>query len=126
MGLKELKVHLTAFLNDLAATPVEAVPPHYMRVAEPRGRLGELFPNDWRPAQKPLLQAVLQENRRWFAHYWKEEYDAVQLVNGQPSAAILKLTGLPTTPPSSISANARDTAKHSLRLPKPWPASSRT
>jgi hypothetical protein len=67
IGVQELGLNWAALLTDLAATPVEPVQFHYMRVARPRGSLAESFPNAWAPQLAPLLSRVLQENRRYQA-----------------------------------------------------------
>jgi hypothetical protein len=65
IGVKELRLDWPALLLDLAATPVEPVQLHYMRAAEPRGRLARKFASGWVPERRDLLNAVLAENRRW-------------------------------------------------------------
>jgi len=65
IGRKELRIDWPSLLSDLVDTPVEPIQLHYMRVAEPRGRLGTEFPNDWIPNRGPLLTQVLAENRRY-------------------------------------------------------------
>jgi hypothetical protein len=69
VGRKELQVDWPALLTDLSETPVEAIQLHYMRVTAPRGRLARDFPDGWMPAKEELLQAVLQENRRYLRIY---------------------------------------------------------
>lgn len=65
IGRRELGLDWANLLADLVATPVEPVQSHYMRVGEPRGKLGELFPEGWAPERSPLLRQVLAENRRY-------------------------------------------------------------
>lgn len=65
IGLKEMQLDWKALFAEMAATPVEAMQPHYMRVADPGGRLGATFSEGWRPELAGLLGAVLKENRRW-------------------------------------------------------------
>jgi len=65
IGRKELRLNWRDLMADLAATPVEPVQRHYMRIAKPQGRLGELFANAWQPEKQELLTAVLTENRRY-------------------------------------------------------------
>ena len=65
IGVRELGLDWAALLTDLAETPVEPIQLHYMRVAKPRGKLAESFPNAWAPQHAPLLQQVLKENRRY-------------------------------------------------------------
>lgn len=81
IGIKELRLDWPALLADIAATPVEPAQAHYMRVSEPRGQLAKHFPTHWRPDQKPLLLAVLQENRRWAKRHFADEIAAMRLVN---------------------------------------------
>jgi hypothetical protein len=65
VGRKELRIDWPSLLSDLVDTPVEPIQLHYMRVAEPQGRLAAAFPNDWIPKRGPLLARVLAENRRY-------------------------------------------------------------
>lgn len=67
VGRQELGLDWAAILTDLAATPVEEIQLHYMRVARKSGRLSEAFDNAWQPDQADLLRAVLKENRRYQA-----------------------------------------------------------
>lgn len=67
VGVNELKLNWPALLSDLAATPVEPIQLHFMRAAQPRGELAAQFPNAWSPSLAPLLETVLQENRRYQA-----------------------------------------------------------
>lgn len=67
IGVKEFGLNWPALLHDLAETPVEPIQLHYMRAAQPRGELASHFGNAWSPHLAPLLQAVLQENRRYQA-----------------------------------------------------------
>ncbi len=69
VGRKELHLNWPALLADAADTPVEQVQLHYMRVAAPRGRLAEDFPEGWLPEKEPLLRAVVAENRRYLKIY---------------------------------------------------------
>ncbi len=65
VGRKELRLNWRDLMTDLANTPVEPIQLHYMRVANPKGSLGESFPNAWWPEKERLLRAVLAENRRY-------------------------------------------------------------
>ncbi len=65
VGVKELNLNWPALLSDLAETPVEPVQLHFMRAGQPRGELAVQFPNAWAPGLAPLLEAVLNENRRY-------------------------------------------------------------
>ncbi|NQV23670.1 MAG: hypothetical protein HQ518_04805 [Rhodopirellula sp.] len=67
IGVKEFGLNWPALLSDLAETPVEPVQHHFMRVSQPRGELAAHFPNAWAPELAPLLNTVLQENRRYQA-----------------------------------------------------------
>jgi len=65
VGRQELGLSWKDLMTDMAATPVESIQFHYMRVAPPRGQLAEQFPASWQPQQARLLKAVLQENRTY-------------------------------------------------------------
>lgn len=65
VGRKELQLNWHALFADLADTPVEPVQLHYMRVAQPQGKLARDFPNGWEPEREELLRIVLAENRRY-------------------------------------------------------------
>lgn len=80
IGIREFNLNWPALLADLAATPVEPVQFHFMRVGEPRGRLAQEFPEPWEPGQKSLLAAVLAENRRWCAQHARDEMKSLELV----------------------------------------------
>lgn len=80
IGVKELRLDWPALLADLAATPVEPVQLHYMRIAGPRGRLARDFPNGWEPARQSLLDAILIENRRWCKRHAGDVLKDMQLV----------------------------------------------
>lgn len=79
IGRKELQFNWPALLTDLADTPVEPIQLHAMRVAPPRGRLGQDFPEGWRPQQQELLRAVLQENRRYLRVYKDDVLEELKL-----------------------------------------------
>jgi hypothetical protein len=80
IGVKELRIDWPTILADLAATPVEPVQTHYMRIAGPRGRLVREFPNGWEPAKQSLLNAVLAENRRWVHFHSQDVLEDLRLV----------------------------------------------
>lgn len=84
VGVKELRLDWPRLLAGLAATPVEPVQLHYMRVAQVRGRLGKDFANGWVPGQAGLLELVLKENRRWCAVHGRDVLKDLELV---PTAA---------------------------------------
>jgi hypothetical protein len=65
IGRSELRLRWPDLLADLAETPVEPAQLHAMRVATPRGQLAAEFPEGWTPRQRPLLETVLRENRRY-------------------------------------------------------------
>lgn len=67
IGRKELQLDWPALWTDLAATPVEPIQRHYMRVDQPRGRLGRDYAEGWLPGDRDLLTAILAENRRYLA-----------------------------------------------------------
>ncbi|WP_395740428.1 hypothetical protein [Prosthecobacter sp.] len=68
----ELGIEWEKTFRDMAATPVEAIQPHYMRIGEKRGELAQLFDEGWKPELRPLLNAVLAENRRWLPHHTED------------------------------------------------------
>ncbi|MBP6785164.1 MAG: hypothetical protein KA152_15315 [Verrucomicrobiales bacterium] len=65
----EMGIDWPTVLREMAATPVEAIQFHYMRVGEKRGHLAELFAEGWKPEDESLLGAVLAENRRWLPYH---------------------------------------------------------
>ena len=65
VGRKELGLNWRRLMDALVATRIEPVQLHYMRVAEPRGRLADLHASHWAPEHAPLLRATLTENRRY-------------------------------------------------------------
>jgi hypothetical protein len=69
IGRKQLGLDWKATLAALAATPVEPVQLHALRLARPRGRLAQCFPNAWSPEDEPLALAVFAENRRYLVPY---------------------------------------------------------
>lgn len=79
VGIEELQLNWEAVFRDMAATPIEPIQLHYMRVGERKGRLGEAFSDGWRADRQALLGAVLKENRRWLAHHAADVLDAVRL-----------------------------------------------
>lgn len=85
IGRKELGLNWPQLLRELAATPVEPVQLHAMRVARPRGTLAASFLNAWAPADENLLKLVCQENRRYLRKYLERllpDY-SLQQVGGQ-------------------------------------------
>lgn len=65
IGIGELEIDWPSLLEDAATAPVELIQPHFMRCAERRGQLGAHFENGWEPDLRPLLLAVMAENRRY-------------------------------------------------------------
>lgn len=87
IGVKQLRLDWPALFADLAATPIEPVQSHYMRVAAPRGRLGRDFAHGWIPERQDLLNAVLRENRRWVRHHAEDVLAEMRLTTdarGEP------------------------------------------
>lgn len=80
IGIKELRLNWPALFHDLATSPVEPVQFHYMRIAQGRGKLAQQFNNAWQPEKHDLLQAVLQENRRWCRFHAEDVVKDMQLV----------------------------------------------
>lgn len=79
IGIKEFHLDWPAIFKAMAATPVEPVQFHYMRIAEPAGELAKLFSDGWRPEQAGLLDAVLRENRRWLPHHTRDVLEDMTL-----------------------------------------------
>lgn len=79
VGRKELQLDWPAMLADLSEMPVEPVQLHFMRIGEPRGRLGRKFPDGWLSEKEDLLRAVLAENRRYLQIYHRYELDQMEL-----------------------------------------------
>jgi len=65
IGIKELGLNWPALLDDLTKTPVLEIQAHYMRCSKKQGRLGAHFSDGWLPDKKPLLRAIMAENRRY-------------------------------------------------------------
>lgn len=89
----ELDVEWETVFRDMAAAPVEALQPHYMRVGERNGRLGDVFSEGWRPDLAPLLESVLRENRRWLVHHSRDVLEVVSLKDGRVSDAAGSASG---------------------------------
>lgn len=83
IGIKELQLDWPALFAAMAATPVEPIQPHYMRVARPQGELGGVFIEGWRPERADLLQAVLNENRRWLKQHARDVLQNMALTQGE-------------------------------------------
>lgn len=74
----ELGIDWVKTFRDMAATPVEKIQPHYMRAGEKNGELAQLFDQGWKPELRPLLAAVLSENRRWLPQHTADVLRVVQ------------------------------------------------
>jgi hypothetical protein len=94
IGSAELGMDWAKDLAAMAATPVEDIQLHYMRCAEPRGQLAKLFPDGWKPEFAATLRVVLGENRRYVRQHALDEIAAMQLTNGECSAALREKSGL--------------------------------
>ena len=94
IGIRELRLNWPALFNDMADTPVEALQLHYMRCAEPRGRLAEFFGGGWRPGDGPTLHSVLAENRRWVRHHAHDVLEDMKLTEGECREVTRRLVGL--------------------------------
>lgn len=90
---RELGVDWEKSFREMAATPVEPIQPHYMRVAEARGELARVFDEGWRPKLRPLLEAVLAENRRWLPHHTKDVLKVVKITDGKASDDAVRVSG---------------------------------
>lgn len=97
IGIKELQLGWQDVFKAMAATPIEAIQPHYMRIARPDGELGGMFAEGWKPERADLLQAVLRENRRWLKHHAQDVLQDMTLTQGengpQVSAKVKAATG---------------------------------
>lgn len=89
----ELGVDWAKTFRDMAATPLEAIQPHYMRIGEKRGKLGATFPDGWKPELQPLLATVLAENRRWLSRHTQDVLRVVTLTDGQASEEAKRVNG---------------------------------
>jgi hypothetical protein len=89
----ELGINWPKIFRDMAATPVEAIQPHYMRIGEKRGDLCKLFNDGWKPELQPLLAAVLTENRRWLPHHTEDVLRVVTLTDGKASDEAKRVSG---------------------------------
>lgn len=82
IGVKEMKLDWKQLFDDMAASPIEPIQPHYMRVGEASGRLGTTFAEGWDPAHADLLQDVLKENHRWLTHHAADVLTDMTLTQG--------------------------------------------
>lgn len=91
IGIEELQLNWEAVFRDMAATPIEPIQLHSMRVGERMGRLGEAFSDGWRVDRQALLGAVLKENRRWLPHHAADVLDAMRLTQGEDGPQVSKV-----------------------------------
>lgn len=94
LGIAERAAPWATWFDEMAATPVEPIQPHYMRIGERSGALGGLFADGWRPERAGLLNAVLKENRRWLKQHAADVLRDMTLTNGTDvSEGVSKATG---------------------------------
>jgi hypothetical protein len=94
IGIEERGIPWAKWFAEMAATPVETIQPHYMRIGERGGALGQMYGDGWQPERMSLLNAVLKENRRWLKHHAEDVLRDMTLTNGtEVSAAVSKATG---------------------------------
>ena len=94
IGIEERGIPWAKWFDEMAATPVEAIQPHYMRIGGRDGALGRMYGEGWWPEQVSLLNAVLKENRRWLKHHAEDVLRDMTLTNGtEVSANVGKATG---------------------------------
>ena len=89
----ELGINWSKTFRDMAATPVEAIQPHYMRIGEKGGELTQLFDEGWKPEEAALLNTVLKENRRWLPHHTEDVLRVVTLTDGKASDEAKRVSG---------------------------------
>jgi hypothetical protein len=88
VGVKEMKLDWKKLFADMAATPIEAIQPHYMRIAAAEGALAKTYSEGWDPEHTGLLQAVLKENHRWLAHHAQDVLRDMALTQGPDGPAV--------------------------------------
>jgi hypothetical protein len=97
IGVKEMRLQWAKLFDDMAASPIEAIQPHYMRIAQTGGALGRTFTEGWKPEHAGLLQAVLKENHRWVKQHGADVLRDMALTDGADgpvvSAAVSRMTG---------------------------------
>ena len=94
IGVEERGIPWEKWFDEMAATPVETIQPHYMRIGERSGSLGEMYGDGWQPERVGLLNAVLKENRRWLKHHAEDVLRDMTLTNGtEVSSTVSKATG---------------------------------
>lgn len=98
-GIEERRAPWAKWFDEMAATPVEPIQPHYMRIAGKTGALGRMYDAGWQPERAGLLDAVLKENRRWLKHHAADVLRDMTLTNGtEVSENASKATGGLTWP----------------------------
>lgn len=99
IGIEERNAPWAKWFEEMAATPVEPIQPHYMRIGEKGGGLGGMYDAGWQPERASLLNAVLKENRRWLKHHAADVLRDMTLTNGSKvSENVSKATGGLTYP----------------------------
>lgn len=97
IGVKEMRLPWAKWFDEMAATPIEAIQPHYMRIAPADGALGGIFKDGWKPEHASLLQTVLKENHRWLSHHAADVLRDMTLTEGADgpvvSEAVKQATG---------------------------------
>ena len=63
IGIKELGLDWKRVLGSVSRAPVEMSQIHYMRIGQPYGLLGQMYPYAWDPSTEGLLREVLKQNR---------------------------------------------------------------
>lgn len=94
VGSKELLIDWPHLFADVAATPIEPVQLHYMRCAQSRGHLAQLFTEGWTPSSEATLRAVLAENRRWLKHHADDVLADMQLDHGEANERLRSLANM--------------------------------
>lgn len=89
----ELGIDWPKTFADMAATPVEPLQPHYMRVGEKHGTLAKLFDDGWKPELQSLLITVLAENRRWLPRHTQDVLHVVSLTDGKAGEEAKRVSG---------------------------------
>jgi hypothetical protein len=96
VGVKEMKLDWKKLFEDMAGTPIEAIQPHYMRIARAGGTLGKTYAEGWKPEEAGLLQAVLKENHRWLMHHAQDVLRDMALTPGPDGPAVSENVSLAT------------------------------
>jgi hypothetical protein len=96
IGVKEMKLDWKQLFTDMAATPIEPIQPHYMRIGEKSGRLAATYAEGWNPQHTALLHAVLNENHRWLPHHAEDVLRDMTLTHGPDGPAVSEAVRLAT------------------------------